>query len=608
MRFIKSKLVTAVSLALIAGFTGSNVLAADTLIASSKKSLNGSSYSFEKYMTADGVTYQRIFQDGVEVRSEPKVTKTIVDPTLAAKLAGLADGDVLKVNLALVSVNVATKSETESGGVIVNDGKVARMERNGVALTDDEQLTLDARLAATLSSDRASRIKLQAEKLSAFASRYGFADNSALKPALARGDASLTLALSAGQLRKIIDANDADLSGLELAFSVKDDSASYMIPTSINPWQQSDSTAQGSNIGLYMTESGCADPAGRTNYTRLAGSQTNHSQNVFGILRAVSPQVYIYCRGGAVLPASSDVDGVSGNPAIHVINRSNGGNTTINYSTLDRDWDNFAYDNRIAIFNAAGNEGGATNTIISPAKGINVMAVGNYDDATNAINSSSSYLDPDINAAKPEISAPGTNIPAGGFTMTGTSMASPHAAAMAADLMAKYSFYRHRPHVVNAVMIGGATDAITGGKDKVGAGGIDFLSTAYNGWHYYYQGSNSAFSSFDSGDGSSDGYITKKVYIPNSWSKVRVAIAWQNRGDYTYDHRGDAHPIGQDLDLSVYGPTGAYVGGSASWDNPYEVVNFTPSTSGTYTIKIKRFANRDSGGDFRLGLLINTYN
>ncbi len=156
-------------------------------------------------------------------------------------------------------------------------------------------------------------------------------------------------------------------------------------------------------------------------------------------------------------------------------------------------------------------------------------------------------------------------------------------------------------------MIGGATDAITGGKDKVGAGGIDFLSTAYNGWHYYYQGGNGAFSTFDAGDGSSDGYITKQVTISNAWKKARVAIAWQNRGTYTYDHRGDAHPIGQDLDLSVYGPTGAYVGGSLSWDNPYEVVNFTPSVSGTYTIKVKRYANRDGGSAFRMGLLINTY-
>jgi subtilisin family serine protease len=110
------------------------------------------------------------------------------------------------------------------------------------------------------------------------------------------------------------------------------------------------------------------------------------------------------------------------------------------------------------------------------------------------------------------LSAPGTNITAGGFTMTGTSMASPHAAAMAADLISKYSFYRLRPHAVNAVMIGGATDAISSGKDKVGVGGIDFLSAAYNGWHYYYQGGNGAFNTLDKGDGAAD----TRSFSPNT--------------------------------------------------------------------------------------------
>jgi len=605
MSFGTRSLVTTIGLA-IAASPGA-VLAADQMIAESKKTIDGSEYSFQKLMSADGLIYQRIYQNGVEVRSEPKVAKTVVDPLLLKKLKGLGDAETLKVNLALVSAVVAISTEEEQGGAIVTNGRIAKLERNGKAVTQEDFLALDAKQAGLISSERAARAKAQSEKLTAFAKRYGFLDNSDLKTAIAEGHSSVSIALTGATLRKLVASNDAELSGLELYFPFKDTISSAMIATNINPWQQSDAAAQGNGVGIYMTESGCADEAGRTNYDRLAGSQTNHSQNVFGIMRAVSPSAFIYCRGGAVLPANSDIDGVGGNPAIHVINRSNGGNYTINYSTTDRDWDNFSYNNLIAIFNAAGNEGGSTNTIISPAKGINVVAVGNYNDATSAISSSSSYLDPEINAAKPELSAPGTNIDAGGFTMSGTSMASPHAAAMAADLMSKYTFYRHRPHVVNAVMIGGATDAITGGTDKVGSGGVDFLSTAYNGWHYYYQGGNAAFSTFDSGDGTTDGYIVKKVTI-SSGSKVRVAIAWQNRGDYTYDHRGDAHPIGQDLDLSVYGPTGAYVGGSASWDNPYEVVSFTPAASGTYTIKVKRYANRDGGSNFRMGLLINTYN
>ncbi|NOT13566.1 MAG: S8 family serine peptidase [Methylococcaceae bacterium] len=513
----------------------------------------------------------------------------------------------MKVNLSLVPIVIATTTAIEQGGAFVENGRIATLERNGKLVNNDDFLKSDSILVTQLATERTTRIKAQALRLSAFAERYGFSGYSELKTALAEGYSSVSITLPGAILRKLIASGDPDLSGLELYFPEKDVINNAMVATNINPWQQIDSSAQGTNIGIYMTESGCADESGRSNYDRLAGTQTNHSRNVFGIMRAVSPESFIYCRGGAVLPNNSDIDGVGINPPIYVINRSNGGNTTINYSTLDRDWDNFSYNNRIAIFNAAGNEGGATNTIISPAKGINVVAVGNYDDSTNVINTSSSFLDPDINAAKPELSAPGTSIDAGGFIMTGTSMASPHAAAMAADLMSKYSFYRLRPHVVNAVMIGGATDIISGGKDKVGSGGIDFLSTAYNGWHYYYQGGNSAFASFDSGDGSSDGYITKKVTISSAWKNVRVAIAWQNRGTFTYDHRADAHPIGQDLDLTIYSPTGAYVGSSVSWDNPYETVNFKPTVSGTYTIKVKRYANRDGGADFRMGLLINTY-
>jgi hypothetical protein len=603
----KHKLIQAIAAILAITAGASDAQAADSLVASSSKVVNGNTYLFQKYLNADGRLYARIFENGIEVKAEPQTAKTIVSPTLLERLAKLADIEQLKVNLSIIPAETSLAAPAEQGGAFIKDGNLARLELNGKAVSQEQFLALDAETKLKLTSEREARVKTQSAALQRFADRYGFAGSPELKQALEEGYSSVTLSLTAATLRKLIETKDPELAGLELYFAPKDVIDTAMVATNINPWQQADASAQGDNVGIYMTESGCADEAGRTDYDRLAGSQTNHSQNVFGILRAVSPQAYIYCRGGAVLPANSDIDGVGGNPAIHVINRSNGGNYTTTYSLLDRDWDNFSYDNRIAIFNAAGNEGGATNTIISPAKGINVIAVGNYDDSTNTINASSSYLDPETKTAKPELSAPGTDITAGGFTMTGTSMASPHAAAMAADMISKYSFYRLRPQVVNAVMIGGATDAISGGKDKVGVGGIDFLSAAYNGWHYYYQGGNGAFNTFDQGDGATDSYITKKVTISNGWKNVRVAIAWQNRGTFTYDHKADAHPIGQDLDLTVYGPTGAYVGGSISWDNAYETVNFTPTVSGTYTIKIKRYANRDNGADFRMGLLINTY-
>jgi hypothetical protein len=82
---------------------------------------------------------------------------------------------------------------------------------------------------------------------------------------------------------------------------------------------------------------------------------------------------------------------------------------------------------------------------------------------------------------------------------------------------------------------------------------------------------------------------------------------WLNRGTYTFDHRLEAHPIGMDLDLSVYDPNGDYIGGSFSWDNAFEKVNFRPTISGYYTFKIKRFANRDLASHLRLGMYVNYY-
>src|SRR5690606_30200791 len=83
--------------------------------------------------------------------------------------------------------------------------------------------------------------------------------------------------------------------------------------------------------------------------------------------------------------------------------------------------------------------------------------------------------------------------------------------------------------------------------------------------------------------------------------KVTAAIAWNNRGTYTFDHRTDAYPMGLDFDLQIYDPSFNLVGTSHSFHNPYEVVSFTAPASGTYTVRINRFANRDTSGRYELG-------
>jgi hypothetical protein len=238
---------------------------------------------------------------------------------------------------------------------------------------------------------------------------------------------------------------------------------------------------------------------------------------------------------------------------------------------------------------------------------LNVATVGNYSDSTTAINSQSPSVDPDTGNGKPEVSAPGTSVTAGGFTNSGTSQSTPHAAAFTADSLSSYSWLQYRPHLAKAKQLAGATDEIAGDVDAVGLGGIDFLSSHYNGQNYWMHGSNSSFSTLDAGDGSMDGYITRQVYISSSYDAVRIAMTWLSRGTYIYSHRSDAHPIGMDFDLRIYDPSGSYVGGSLSWDDGFEAIDFAPATSGYYTFKINRYANRDSSNKIRLGVAVNFY-
>lgn len=593
-------------LALVSGGATAASGDGDRVVARARRTTGGVTYTYEKVLDAEGAVAGRIQRDGTPVDEVLEAGAPLADASLQERLAAAGDGDLITVNIALAVAEAGGAAEPESLAFTFADGQPVSHVHNGREVSDPELAELGRARQDRVREARQARVDAQRETLSAFAARQGLEGHPEVQAALAGEAATLTIALPAARLRRLVAQPDAALAGIELAFPVSDQINSAMADTNIKDFAVPATATRGGGIGIYMTESGCADETGRTNYDRLSGSQTNHSQNVFGILRAVSPASFIYCRGGAVLPQATDLDGVGGNPSIRVVNRSNGGNDSTSYSTVDRDWDNLAYQNRLPIFNAAGNFGTGTGNIISPAKGLAVMAVGNYNDANDTINSSSSFVDTELGSSKPELSAPGTSITAGGFTMTGTSMASPHAAAFAADMMSGWSFYRDRPEAVYATMIAGATDSITGGFGAVGVGGIDFLSTYFNGWAFSYIGGNGDFESFDAWDGADDGAIEQVVNIGAN-ERVRVAIAWMNRGTYTYGHRTDAHPIGQDLDVTVDGPNGAFMGGSWSWDNAFETVDFIAPVAGNYRIRITRFANRDTAANFHVALTINLH-
>ena len=526
----------------------------------------------------------------------------------------------------MVQVDVALKVSTIEESLVpvygtaeIGSGQEGEVEinevlltLNGVEATEQELLAQQQEQMEQVQLLRKQRDLETAGLIGVLADRHALAGLPELQVAAAESRPSFTLALTAEQVLELAEASGDLLDGIDLHVEPVDDIAGAMLDTRVDPWAIDYNGRQGENIGIYMTESGCPMESRLSNYDRLAGSETNHSRNVSGILRAVSPDSYIYCRGGATLPTSGDLDGVGDNPPIHVVNRSNGADVNGLYNTTARDWDNLVYNEAVAVHLSAGNVGTnstcqSTNMAVgSPAMSLNSVTVGNYDDSNDTISSTSCTGDPtNTKNDKPELSAPGTSITAGGFTMSGTSMAAPHAAGIAADLMSAYSWLRFKPYYIKAFMLAGATKPISGGFDAVGLGGTDFYSMYYGGTNSWYQGSNGSFSYFDSNDAyPNNNYIDRTVYLSSSLSSVRVVVAWLNRGTYTYNNRNDAHPIGMDLDVRIYDPNGKWVGGSYSWDNPFEDITFDPKVSGTYRIAINRYANRDTSSKFHMGVSV----
>jgi hypothetical protein len=605
-------IISIITMCLICSSAPAKQEESDRIVAAKWKEINGKAYFFEKHLGDDGEVRTVITDIQGNVVNEKDLRpakRELIEPKLKKKLREineqLVSGQTIKVNIALELPKDDTQEVSESGEVEINDGVVTSITLNGKKVTED--VFEEHQNAKEIDrSKRAAGLRIAREAhLRAWAKRNGLGNHEAVERLIDSTSSTLTVELTAEEIEELDIINDGTIRGIELFEEPKEEINQAMVDTSISTSAHTNNSTRGSGIGIYMTEPGCAANSRITNYSRLAGTETDHSRNVGAILRAVSPDSFIYCRGGDVLPTRVDLTTL--NPPIRVINRSSGNNYDTFYTSLDRDWDNFIYDNNIPIFKSAGNEGKTTGYVSSPGKGLNVITVGNYDDATDTINSGSSFVDPQTGNEKPEICAPGTDITAGTFTMTGTSQASPHAAAFAADMMSGYTYLRGKPYLVKAAMLAGATDSITGGSDKVGLGGIDFLSAYYSGYDYWYEGDNSSFASYAANDGIKNSLIEKKVYLWNDTEAVRIVLSWLTRGNYTFDHRNDALAIGMDLDLWVYDPYGNFVAGSSSWDNPFEYVEFKPTVSGYYKIEIQRYANRDTANNLRVGVSVNFF-
>ena len=301
-------------------------------------------------------------------------------------------------------------------------------------------------------------------------------------------------------------------------------------------------------------------------------------------------------------PAGGDAD---------IINASIGQDTATGSEEARRYFDAFVDQGGHLAVAAAGNYTTFGHwDILSPGTAYNVLTVGGLDDRNTSdrwddgiwytSSNGSNYRDRtdapwnthgDYN--KPNVSAPAASVvTANGLGASGTSVASPIVAGIAAQLIARLPSLALRPEAARAIIMAGA---VNHGAMPDGSLNADHEGT----------GSASAMWAnrlLNAGDGTYGGYqmgsmtagqtVTQDVTV-TAGQRVKVVVTWNSRAAAGSDD------LLADLDLVVTQPDGSRVG-SYTIDNNYEWVEFTASGSGSARIEVRQ--SRFDGSSERYGL------
>ncbi|MCZ7385665.1 MAG: DUF2341 domain-containing protein [Candidatus Methanoperedens sp.] len=306
------------------------------------------------------------------------------------------------------------------------------------------------------------------------------------------------------------------------------------------------------------------------------------------------------------------------NNGANILSNSWGNNTDGTMSGIDKYFDHVVWEDGKTVTVAAGNnESGENGNVTSPGLGYNVITVGGFEDKDTSAWSDdtmwgmgqspgSAWRDPVSQHGdrdKPEVAAMATHISESNKIITtrsptlhdpspidqtvaaGTSYAAPSVAGEAALLMQAKSWLTAWPETVKAIIMASANHNIEGDStlsEYDGAGGID-ISRAYE----------IAYNDNMSGDVlfASDFPKNYTFTVTSVNQKIRVAIAWDSHPDSNHPPTSDT--LESDLDLYILDPNGNIVASSTSYDNSYEIVEFTPQTTGTFKARVS--ANRFDG-------------
>jgi serine protease AprX len=260
-----------------------------------------------------------------------------------------------------------------------------------------------------------------------------------------------------------------------------------------------------------------------------------------------------------------------------------------------------------SVFTSAGNE---ADDAFASGKGYNFMGVGNVvneddgDRCNDVISTTSSWKNPTTphgDHEVPAIAAPGSRHALLGSSFGGTSCATPVAASIAALLMSRNRSLKIWPEAIRAILLATANYQRADGADYSrfadGRDGAGLVNSLYALWTAGRRESNGKphFRAHDYGLARAADF--KRGYFSRTWtarvattaSRVRVALAWNARTLRLFGIPLVSW-LDADLDLHVFDPDGHLVASGSSWDNSWELVEFTPRRIGEYTVKIRGYS------------------
>jgi len=248
-------------------------------------------------------------------------------------------------------------------------------------------------------------------------------------------------------------------------------------------------------------------------------------------------------------------------------------------------------------------------------KGFNSLAIGNHNDTASAMSGDSVFRNPASSHGDrelPELAANGTGVSAVGESMSGTSFAAPATAGVTAVLQDVDGVLCSWPEGCRAILLAAAGRNIQGGTwwqdvatrtdARDGAGAVDARAGVTIAQQRSSRNGAATRHGWDVGTISSsviggDRLATFRYHIkvPSGllFPRVKVALAWDSAVTSSGGNP-TASTLNVDLDLLIRDSHGAQVAAAASWDNSYEVAEFSAHAGETYDIVIRRWSGTDS--------------